>query len=65
LNQAAKKLEATEMVPLLQVSVAMGNGGAKLKALATFVAPSNDDNGVAVAIKLLLDGNFGDLGRLN
>lgn len=53
------------MLSPLQVCVAMEKGADKLKSLATFVAPSSDENGVAVAIKLLLDGHFGKLGCLN
>ena len=42
----------------VQVSVAMGNAGAKVKAAAGHVAPSNDQDGAAVAIRTLLSGGF-------
>ena len=34
----------------------MGNGADKIKEIATWVAPANDDDGWAVAVNRLLDG---------
>lgn len=44
--------------PLLQIGVAMGNGSDSLKEVATWVSPSNDEDGFAAAINKLLQGGF-------
>ena len=45
------------MLPV-QLPVAMGNASSRLKEHATVLVPSNDENGVAVAIHNLLDGAY-------
>lgn len=41
-----------------QIGVAMSNGSDGLKEVATWVAPSNDDDGFAAAINKLLQDGF-------
>ena len=36
----------------------MGSGSDAVKEVATWVAPSNDDDGFAVAVNKLLNGDF-------
>ena len=38
----------------MQVSVAMGNAAEEVKHVASFVAPTNDEDGVAFAIRKVL-----------
>ena len=40
-----------EMIEMVGVGVAMGNAGPKVKAIADAVVTSNDDDGVAEAIR--------------
>lgn len=35
----------------VQVSAAMGNASAEVKSIASFIAPTNDEGGVAFAIR--------------
>jgi hydroxymethylpyrimidine pyrophosphatase-like HAD family hydrolase len=42
----------------MQASVAMGNADDAVKEVATWVAPSNNDDGFAAAVNKLLDGDF-------
>ena len=46
------------MLMLAGLGVAMENGQAAVKAVADYVAPSNEDEGVAYVVEKLLDGSF-------
>jgi haloacid dehalogenase-like hydrolase len=58
-RQRAQRPDSQLTVLLLQVRVAMGNANSKLKDIAHFTAPSNDEDGVAAAIQKLLNGEIG------
>ena len=46
------------MLMLAGLGVAMENGQAAVKAVADYVAPSNEEEGVAYVVEKLLDGSF-------
>lgn len=47
-------LNDREMIEYAGMGVAMGNGAEELKALARWVAPTTDDDGVAIAVRRLI-----------
>lgn len=47
-----------EVVEVAKIGIAMGNATQKVKEVADFVAPSNNESGVAKVVNLILDGSF-------
>ncbi len=47
-----------DMIEAVGIGIAMGNATQKVKEVANFVAPSNNESGVAKIVNLILDGSF-------
>ncbi|MHB0879105.1 MAG: HAD family hydrolase [Anaerolineae bacterium] len=52
-----------EMVAECGIGVAMGNAAPEVKAVADLVAPTADEDGVAVVLEAFLDGKYGEGGE--